>query len=273
MRWLMCALIVAGSVQGATAADLSDLPILRGSTYDSGAPARWDGFYAGAQAGFATSGTDFSNSTSSLVAFILRNTTIENENHVSDWTTLGKVDTSGPSWGGFIGYQMQWDEAVMGFEANYNRTSLSAAASDTMRRTFATTDGYSNDVQVTGTSSIHITDYATARFRAGWATGNYMPYMFVGAAIGRADTSQTARVIASGFDTTGSGNPPYSTDQTKTSTRVGAFAYGWTAGLGVEYALMQRFFVRGEYEYVAFGAFNDLNTHIQTVRGAVGVKF
>ena len=42
---------------------------------------------------------------SSLVAFILRNTTIEAEHHVSDWTTLGKADTSATSWGGFVGYQ------------------------------------------------------------------------------------------------------------------------------------------------------------------------
>jgi outer membrane immunogenic protein len=273
MRWLMCALIVVGSAQGAAAGDLG-LPILRGSTtYDVGGPTRWDGFYVGAQAGGTWSGTDFANSTKSLVAFILRNTTIESEQHVSDWTTLGKSDTSGNSWGGFIGYQMQWDEVVFGAEANYSRTNMSTSASDAMRRTFSTSDGYSNDVQVTATSAIHITDYGTARFRAGWAAGNFLPYAFVGVAIGRADVSRSARVIASGFDTTGSGNPPYSSDITNAAVKNGAFAYGWTSGLGLEMALMQRFFVRGEYEYVQFGAFNDLNTHIHTARAAVGVKF
>ncbi len=225
MRWLMCALILAGSAQGAAAGDLLDMPILRGSnTIDMSAPTRWDGVYAGAQFGRAYSGTDFSNSTSSLVAFILRNTTIENENHVSDWTTLGKGEASASSWGGFIGYQTQWDEIVLGVEANYNRTNMSASASDSMRRTFSTSDGYSNDVQVTATSSIHITDYGTFRARAGWAAGNFLPYAFVGVAIGRADTAQTARVIASGFDTTGSGNPPYAADQTRTSAKNGSFA-------------------------------------------------
>jgi opacity protein-like surface antigen len=274
MRWLVCALILAGSAQGAAAADLSDMPLLRGSnTIDMSGPTRWDGFYVGAQAGLGFAGTDFGNSTKSLVAFILRNTTIESEQHVSDWTTLGKTDTSAASWGGFFGYQVQWDEVVLGVEANYNRTNMSAAASDTLRRTFSTSDGYSNDVQVTATSSIHITDYATFRARAGWAAGNFMPYAFAGVAIGRADVVQSARVVASGFDTTGSGNPPYSSDITKSNTKTSAFAYGWTAGLGVEFAFMQRFFVRGEYEYIGFGAFNDLNTHIQTARVAAGVKF
>jgi outer membrane immunogenic protein len=272
MRWLMCALLVAGSTQGAAAADFG-LPILRGSTYEVTGPTRWDGFYVGAQAGGTWSGTDFANSTKSLVSFILRNTTIESEQHVSDWTTLGKADTSGTSYGGFIGYQMQWDEAVIGIEANYNRTNMSTSASDTMRRTFSTSDGYSNDVQVTGTSSIRITDYGTARFRAGWAAGNFMPYAFVGVAAGRADVTRSARVIASGFDTTGSGNPPYSSDITNSAVMSGAFAYGWTTGFGLDLAVMQCFFVRGEYEYVQFGAFNDLKTHIHTARLAAGVKF
>jgi len=271
MRWLMCALIVGGSAGGAAAADL---PLLRGSnTFEVGAPTNWEGFYVGVQAGAAFSGTDFANSTQSLVAFILRNTTIENEQHVSDWTTLGKYDTSHSSYGAFMGYQTQWDCAVIGIEANYNRTSLSMAASDTMRRTFATSDGYSNDVQVNAVSSIHITDYGTLRLRGGWAAGEFMPYAFAGVAVGRADVTRSARVIASGFDTTGSGNPPYSTDQTNADSRTGAFAYGYTLGLGMDYAVFRNLFVRGEYEYVGFGAFNDLNTHIHTARVAAGLKF
>lgn len=273
MRWLMCALIIAGSAQSAAAGDLG-LPILRGSNaYDVGGPTRWDGFYVGAQAGSAWSGTDFANSTKSLVSFILRNTTIENEQHVSDWSTLGRADTSGKSYGAFIGYQMQWDEVVLGVEANYNRTNMSTSASDSMRRTFSTSDGYSNDVQVTATSAIRITDYGTVRMRAGWASGNFMPYAFAGIAVGRADVTRSARVIASGFDTTGSGNPPYNSDITNAATRNGDFAYGWTTGLGLDFALMQCFFVRGEYEYVQFGAFNDLKTHIHTARVAAGVRF
>src|ERR1700730_9619930 len=95
MRWLLCSLAFIGAAQQASAADL-DESFLRGSStiINTNSGVTWDGAYVGAHFGGAASGTDFSNSTKSLVAFMLRNTTIENENHVSNWTTLGKYDTA-----------------------------------------------------------------------------------------------------------------------------------------------------------------------------------
>jgi outer membrane immunogenic protein len=272
MRWLLCGLAFIGVAQQAQAADLPD-DFLRGSStvVDTGGYLPWAGTYIGGQFGGAASGTDFSGATRSLVAFLLRNTTIENENHVSNWTTLGKGDTTGMSYGGFVGFNMQWDAAVLGIEANYNRTSLTMSANDTMRRLFATSDGYNNDVLVDAASSIHITDYGTLRVRGGWAAGNFMPYAFVGFALGRADVTNSARVIAQGTST--SGRPPYFSDTTAAVTRTGDLAYGFATGLGVDFALMQNIFVRAEYEYVQFGEFNDLKTHIHTARIGGGIKF
>lgn len=272
LRSLLCGVVLIGMLGEASAADLSDT-FLRGSqTVVNMGPTRWDGFYFGGQVGGAWSGTDFANSTKSLVAFILRNTTIEQENKVSDWTTLGKYDANGTSYGGFVGYQTQFDSAVVGIEANYNRTNIAMAASDGLRRLFATSDGYNNDVQVTATSFIRITDYGTLRLKGGYAIDCFMPYGFVGVAIGRADVSRSARVIASGTDPTGV-KPPYALDHTDVEAKTGDFAYGYTAGFGMDYAVFQNFFVRGEYEYVNFGAFNDLKTHIHTARVAAGLKF
>jgi outer membrane immunogenic protein len=271
MRWLLCGLAFIGAAQQARAADLGDA-FLRGSStiVNTNGGITWDGAYVGGHFGGAASGTDFSGATKSLVAFLLRNTTIENENHVSGWTTLSKGDTTGTSYGGFAGYNMQWDQAVLGIEANYNRTSLMMSANDSMRRLFSTSDGYNNDVQVDAASSIHITDYGTLRMRGGWAAGNFMPYGFVGFALGRADVTNSARVIASG---TKVGSPPYSADTQTAVTRTGDFAYGFATGLGVDVALMQNIFVRAEYEYVQFGQFNDLKTHIHTARIGGGLKF
>src|ERR1700738_4656449 len=115
MRWLLCGLAFIGAAQQASAADLGE-SFLRGSSTiintDSGVT--WDGAYVGAHFGGAASGTDFSNATKSLVAFLLRNTTIENENHVSNWTTLSKGDTTGISYGGFPGYTTKTGPAVLG---------------------------------------------------------------------------------------------------------------------------------------------------------------
>jgi opacity protein-like surface antigen len=94
----------------------ADFPILRGSRgLELGPPAyfRWDGVYIGGQASYSSGEADFSNGTSGLIAYILRNTTIENEAHVSQWTTLSKSDAVGVGYGGFIGYNAQWGDAIM----------------------------------------------------------------------------------------------------------------------------------------------------------------
>ena len=272
MRWLLCGLAFIGAAQQASAADLDD-SFLRGSStiINTNGGVTWDGAYVGAHFGGAASGTDFSGATKSLVAFLLRNTTIENENHVSDWTTLSKGDTTGVSYGGFAGYNMQWDQAVLGVEASYNRTSLMMSANDSMGRTFSTSDGFTNTVTVNAGSNINITDYGTLRMRGGWAAGNFMPYGFVGFALGRADVTNSAHVVASG-NNPGTGQT-YTFDQTAAVSRTGDFAYGFATGLGVDVALMQNVFVRAEYEYVQFGQFNDLKTHIHTARIGGGLKF
>jgi len=61
---------------------------LRG-TVDPGY-ARWDGWQFGVLAGYGNMNVDFGNSTSPLVASILRNTTLEAEGVPSSWTTLQK---------------------------------------------------------------------------------------------------------------------------------------------------------------------------------------
>jgi outer membrane immunogenic protein len=275
LRWVICGLALLGATPQARGADLSDFGgFLRGSsTAPSSCCITWNGFYAGGHIGATWAGTDFSGATRSLVAFMLRNTAIENEQHVSDWATLGKQDTSGSSWGGFAGYQAQWDVAVIGIEGGYSRTNMHMSQSDGLRRVFSTSNGYSNDVQVTGTASARLTDYGTIRLKAGWAIGNFLPYGFVGFGLGRVDVSRSATVVATGFDTTGSGNPPYSFTQTSTEARTGVFTYGYTAGAGLDVALMQNVFVRGEYEYIYFGDINDLKMGVHTLRVGAGLKF
>jgi len=270
-RWLLCGVAFVAMGLEAGAADMPDF--LRGSSTVISAPSgtRWDGVYVGGQVGLAYSGTDFSNSTRSLVAFMLRNTTLETEVRPSSWTALGKADTSTSSYGGFIGYQSQWDVAVVGIEANYNRTNATMSATDSIARSVGTTDGFVNNVRIDGTASIHITDYGTMRLRGGWAAGSFMPYTFVGVALGRADVSRTARVTASGFNA--AAGLTYNFNQTATEAKNGDFAYGYAAGLGIDMCITQNIFIRGEYEYVAFGEFNDLNTHIHTARVAAGFKF
>ena len=131
MRWVFCALVLLGLASPAVAADL-DVDVLRGPEI-AGASAlpvgpatftRWSGFYAGGQFGLSNANADFSNSTQALVAYTLRDTTLENQQAPSQWPVLGIANQSAIGYGAFVGYNTQWQDLVLGMEANFNQASL-----------------------------------------------------------------------------------------------------------------------------------------------------
>src|SRR3954451_479337 len=115
LRWFLCGVAIVGTVVQAHAADMGE-PFLRGSTVVA-APAgpRWDGVYVGIHAGMSVPGIDFTNDTTYLAA-VLNGTPVTS--HTS--TPLGNQDSTSKHFGGFIGYNTQWDSAVVGLEATYN---------------------------------------------------------------------------------------------------------------------------------------------------------
>jgi len=266
LRSLLCGLAIFGMAEGARAADLGEA-FLRGSTVIAQpGGTRWDGFYVGGHVGANWSGADFGEATKDLVGFSLRESALANVAGVPLWNVLGKYDTSGSSLGGFVGYNTQWDGAIVGVELSYSRTKLALAAADSIA---LNPNGFPDGVIVDASASTRITDYGTARVRGGWAAGIFMPYGFVGVAVARADANVTT--------TTSLYRPltaivPYFVD-TRTQGKTGDFAYGYTAGLGMDICVYGNFFVRGEYEYVQFGAFNDIKLHIHTARVGAGLKF
>jgi outer membrane immunogenic protein len=264
---------------GAVAADMPEF--LRGSFSPS--PTRWDGFYFGGQAGKTFGSADFDKSTSSMVSYILANT--ELQNIVSDWTTLSKGSTGGPSFGGFIGYNFQWDDVVLGGELNYNRMSLDTGARDTVGPILVPganlPDGSTVLYSVTETSNASVTihDIVTARARAGWAFDRFLPYGFVGLAVGRFDYTRFASVSVDKSTTPpppsspGSFLPVSLPRNPQSQSQGGVIAYGFTAGLGVEIALMQNLFVRAEWEFVEFPNIADFRVSANSARVGVGLKF
>ena len=67
------------AVAGAQAADMPDLPILRGAFTDglSSSKTNWQGFYAGVQGGYGVSDENFNGSTSNMTKALLADTLIE----------------------------------------------------------------------------------------------------------------------------------------------------------------------------------------------------
>lgn len=159
VRGVVLGLGMLGLAQGASAADLP-AAVLRGPIVGELVPAyRWDGIYGGGQVGFSTANIDFTNGVRALVADEVRLLTIEQDQQISQWPLLPKKNPVGGSFGAFVGYNWQWDDAVVGLELNYNWTSLSASTASSIRRTFNDSDGlipphnYFYDVTVTGAAS------------------------------------------------------------------------------------------------------------------------
>ena len=262
MRWLLCALIIGGWAEGAAAADL---PLLRGSnTFEVGAPFRWDGIYFGGQFGAGVAGTDFVNTTGAI------STMLSGAPFTSaSVAPFGTDDRPNTHFGGFIGYNTQWDGAILGVEGNYNHyNNTQMTSTDQLSGTYLANDGNIYPFTGTGTATARITDVGTFRVRGGWATGSFMPYAFVGVAVAHTELDRSATVTL-----TPPLGSPAGAPLTISTSETGQFTYGWTACVGLDFALMNNIFIRAEYEYIQFGDFLGVNMHMQNARLGVAAKF
>jgi opacity protein-like surface antigen len=213
-------LIAAATTVSAVAADMPET-VLRGSyTEQPSSFVRWDGIILGAQYGFSNLSADFSD--------------------FAGVGALPKTTSNSGQYGGFLGYNFQWESLVLGVEGAYNRpTSLSVSAEETT---------------TPSSSSVKLVDYGTFRGRAGYAFGQFLPYAFVGGAIGR----MNYQTISAG---------------TVLSSRDNAYVGGVTAGLGIDVSILPNVFLRAEYEYVLFAPVSSIRTSVNTARAAIGVRF
>jgi opacity protein-like surface antigen len=262
LRSLLCGVAILGGAVQAHAADMSE-PFLRGSSVVA-APSgpRWEGVYVGGHVGMSVPGIDFTNNTND-VRVLAGLAGISGPSA----TPLGNQDSTSKHFGGFIGYQQQWDGAVIGVEANYNWVDKSLTATNTITGSFV--PGNPALVYSTaGAETARIIDYGTLRMRGGWAAGMFMPYATFGLAVGRMDINRT--VVVTGSTPLGVVVPP---PISATQDLTGQFGYGWAAGLGVDFCLMANLFARAEYEYVQFPDFQGLNAHMHNVRVGAALKF
>ena len=276
MRWLLIAVGLIASTSDALAGGF-ETPILRGSdAYVPAAPAlqlSGAGSTPAGRSATASPAMDFSRATREPIAHMLRELLLENEQHPSQWQVLGKTDTGGASGGFFFGYNNRWEDVILGFEFNYNRVSHRADAPvSPIARVTATSNGLVYLVNLIGGASMHITDLATIRARAGVQVENFLPYAMIGVAAGRANISRSASV--SGTETIPN-DPPIVTPFffTEGETKNGAFLFGWSLGGGLDVMVMPQVFLRAEAEYVAFSPVWEIKANITTVRLGAGIKF
>jgi outer membrane immunogenic protein len=279
MRWVISALFVLAFAPPALA---DDFDVLRGSQVPVG-PAtftRWSGFYAGGQLSYGDAETDFSRATQPLLAFSLRELVLESQQHPSQWPVLGKADDHTTGFGGFVGYNSQWQDLIIGIEGNYTHTNFVTTAANSPISRVVSAGGNAYSVTVTGTGMLDLTDYASLRARAGYVLGNFLPYGFVGFVVGRANYAVTTEVFgqqnsASPFNLPCDPTLPtcVNYDFTNSTAGNGATLYGGSVGIGLDWALTPNLFLRGEFEYILFSPIANIDVSIINARVGAGVKF
>jgi outer membrane immunogenic protein len=278
MRRFFLAAAMFAVATGAHAADMPDF--LRG-TLPASPPVtvNWQGFYVGGQAGYGSSDENFNGSTNNMIGALVANNVIQ-QMGVAQWNlNLGKESQRSSGFGGFTGYNWQWDDVVLGLEASYLHGSFggSSSASEGPLVGGPLSDSFYHAVGASSTSSIAISDMATFRGRAAYAYGSFLPYLFGGFALGNADISQSVKVTdqysPTLFGTSDCSSPTTVCTRPLTSTNAqhNHLIVGYTGGLGMDVNLVGGLFFRAEWEYIRFAT--SVDTSINTVRAGLGYKF
>ncbi|WGR72587.1 MULTISPECIES: outer membrane beta-barrel protein [unclassified Bradyrhizobium] len=295
MRRLWLAAAMAAAASAAQAADMPDLPVLRGGFTDglSKTTHNWDGVYVGGHVGYTSDSTDFSQSVVGLTNYIFRDSVLQQP--TSTWSLMNKTTTQGTNFSAFIGRNWQWYDAILGLEGTYSYFNNMATATrgtnalDIINPPGDTPPANTIDhwnVSLTGAATAQVKDMITLRGRMGWDGGDFMPYMFAGAAVGRMDVSRTVTsnvtlrqdttttdIFGNTTVTSVGPNPVPAQSQTQGQHRTNAFAVGWVAGLGLEYCLWEGLFARVEYEYVKFSPVMNTSVTLNNARVGLGYKF
>lgn len=267
-RVLMCGVALIAMTAGAVAADMPDM--LRGSQQIvtmPGGGARWDGFYVGGHVGWSAASVDFTNNTTD-VANLLASTPIRTRTV----TPLENGSANGMHYGGFIGYNTQWDGAIVGIEGTYNWIKRPVTGTNQMFGAYgAPADQLSYNAA--GSVTANVVDYGTIRIRGGWAaSGTFMPYAFLGFAAGRVDINRSVAVVPAATAGTPPGTfvpGPFTVGENLNNV----LSYGYSVGAGLDICVIANLFVRAEYEYVQFGDTQGLKPYMHNARIGAALKF
>jgi outer membrane immunogenic protein len=279
MRRLLLAAVMFGAASCAQAADMPDF--LRGSL--PAAPVstvNWRGFYVGAQGGYGSSDENFNGSTTNMVAALIANNVIQ-QMGVGQWNLqLGKESARSSGYGGFTGYNWQWDDVVAGLEMSYLHGSFGGTSTAQAGPLVGgpLSDTFFHDVTVNSSAAIAISDMATFRARAGYAYGSFLPYVFGGFALGDADISRTVNIqdnyastFARAIVACSNAPQPVCNNYGASQIQHNHLIYGYTAGLGVDINLIGGLFMRAEWEYARYT--DEIDTSVNTGRIGLGYKF
>jgi outer membrane immunogenic protein len=290
MRPIVAVAALVAFVSSAQAADMSQPfePGLRGALPSSDGP-DFSGTYVGGFGGFSQQLFDARQAGQGILREMLRNTVYLNPGLADDVSTYRVTTTNNMTYGLYIGHNWQVEDYIVGFEADYTRANLNGTSSGGMGRKFCVPDcgtfPHDEYQYVSATSSqLKISDYGTLRARFGMPMGQLMPYATAGLAMARASYGNVGTMNGQVRTVTQSVNPltgvvttvygPFSPQNY--SQKNGArtrFAFGYTLGAGLDWAVTSNIILRGEVQHVRFGNVGDTNSTINTARAGAAVKF
>ena len=178
--------------------------------------------------------------------YSLRESTLENDNSYRPGRCSAAAARRRRRFGGFVGYNTQWQDLVLGLEANVSRAAFSLQAPSTpIGPLFLGADslGLTHTVTISSSGSLASNDFGTLRARAGYVLGNFMPYGFAGLAL----TEATVSIASNVHDIQCNSATPPACGSLFYSNAYNANAqilYGLAAGGGVDWALTPNIFLR-----------------------------
>jgi opacity protein-like surface antigen len=264
----------------ALAADMAE-PVLRGSFATQEAAAiDWTGFYFGGSFGYTDVNFTSRNSVQDLFGSLLPNLAIESIYGISRNEVIPSISRGrqGTTFGAFAGYNMQWDDVVLGIEAEYHRVDLTSRVSGgplVRQYSYVNTAGTPRVATVEQRASVRATidDYVTLRARAGVAFGSFMPYVTAGLALGRGSYEREASVRIAEVNGTVAPSLAGVPAQVAVDRKKDDFEGGLTVGAGFDYAISPNLFLRADYQYLYFGTLARSEVTLHHARVGVGVKF
>lgn len=216
----------------------------------------WSGFYLGGNAGYG-----WGEGSAPWAGYL--------DYYYNSWDSVAYTGGSDPSgwFGGVqVGYNYQFsNNVVLGIEADAQFGSLS----DKLNYT-STDDVGGITEQDFGSIRTEIESFGTVRARLGYAFDRFLPYLTGGLAWGNVKVSEQwdnyfGGVYSPGF----SGN-----------ASVSDTLWGWTVGVGGEYAFTDNWTVKVEYLYADLGDINwdsnastNVDVKLQTVKAGINYKF
>jgi len=235
----------------------------------------WAGFYAGAQGGFTHTDVTFGLGAPTMLDNML-NLGLPGRPVLSQpLVNAFRGSGDGASYGGFVGYNSQWESVILGVEANYNHASVRTGVTQILPLSPP------NIGTATSIASARLTDYGTLRGRAGWICGPFLPYAMLGLALGNINFADSATLqytpVVNGV--------PLAPVNLSNAFSQSVFALGYAAGVGFDWMVTGSVFLRAEYEFVQFtsvgttpvgltgGGPIDHKLTLNSLHAGLGVKF